>query len=88
MDAARWLFDALEQRGGTSYRINDAAGNDTIRVFALAETVSQTELQNVAEEVRVATPIKRIYSFYPRRAIVMRGTHAQTEQAAGLIDKR
>ena len=88
MDAAKWLFDALQQRGGTSYRINDAAGHNTIRVFALAETVSKPELQSMAAEVRMTTLIKRIYGYYPRRAIAMRGTYAQTEQAAGLIGKR
>ena len=88
MDAARWLFDALQQGSGTSYRIDDAAGNATIRIFALAETVSKAELQSIAAEVRITTLIKRIYSFYPRRAIAMRGTYAQVEHAAGLIDKR
>ena len=63
-------------------------GHDTIRVFALAETVSEAELRSLAEEVRMATPVKNIYPYFPLRANAMRGTDAETEHTAGLIGKR
>ena len=93
LDAARWLIEALDQPAanpvGTGVvRIADANGEDTIRLFSLARFNSEQELKSFATELRAATDMRRVFTYYPRRAIAVRSTPAQVEKAARLVDAR
>ena len=92
MDVARWLVEALDQpafvNGANQYRITDAAGEDTIRLFTVPKVGSEEELQNFASELRMATQMRRVFTYYPLRVIAVRSTPVQIELAARLVNKR
>jgi hypothetical protein len=91
LDAARWLFDALDQPSfsiaSNQYRITDTEGEDTIRLFSVPKFGSEQELQNFAAELRTAIQIKRVFTYYPLRVIAVRSTPTKMEQAARLVNK-
>jgi hypothetical protein len=91
MDAARWLVEALDQpsfvNGANQYRINDAAGEDAIRLFSVPKFGSEEELLSFATELRMATQVRRLFTYYPLRVIAVRSTPAQIEEAARLVNK-
>jgi hypothetical protein len=91
MDAAKWMMEALEQRKpgveAATYRMPDAAGEGAIRLFTVTEASSEQQFQEMVVALRTSSQIRRVFSYYPVRAIAVRGTDAQMEQAAGLLRK-
>ena len=91
LDVARWILGTLDRPSLASdqrreHRIRDEVGEDTIRVFFLPKFGSPEELQNFASELRMATQIRRVFTYYPLRAILMRSTAGQIAHA-GKIGK-
>lgn len=92
MDAANWLFDSLDQPSfidrATDAHITDSAfGENTIHLFSVPRFGSEQELQNFASELRVATQMRRVFTYYPLRVVAVRSTPAQIEHAARLVGK-
>jgi hypothetical protein len=90
MDAARWLVDSLDQPvfhvESNQYHITDAGGEDTLRLFSLPK-LGEQELQSFAVRLRMATRIRRLFVYHPLGIIAVRGTPAQLEQAATLVNQ-
>ncbi len=81
------MFRSMDFLDGYHQGIRDKVGEDTIRVFFLPKFGSPEELQNFASELRMATQIRRVFTYYPLRAILMRSTAGQIAHAARLVNQ-
>jgi hypothetical protein len=91
IEVAGWLFVALTRASfpdaPKQHRIADAAGEDTIRLLPVPKFGSEEELQSFATELRMATQMRRVFTYYPLRLIAVRSTPAQVEHAAKLVSQ-
>jgi hypothetical protein len=89
---AEWLFRELDKPVNRpppvtyEYRMSDG-GDDVVRVFYMAHTPAIQQLQEVATLVTVITDIRRLYTYNPPRAVVVRGTADQIGLAAWLLNE-
>lgn len=91
IDLAEWLVKELDrpqlrqqQPAVPEYRVS---GDDIVRVFYLAPTLTLQDLQEVATVLRSTGDIRRLFVYREPRAIVMRGTAAQSGMAAWLVNE-
>jgi hypothetical protein len=95
MVLAEWLVKELGQPVSAPPRTPDpheyrpsGTADDVVRVFFLTHADSPQRLQKIATEVRSAAEIRRIFTYNPLRALVLRGTAAQIALAERLISER
>jgi len=90
-----WLIDDLDKPASSQtpassepheYRMPDT-NVDVVRVFYLAPSETQQNLQKVAAAVRTATKAPRLFTNSDQKAIVMRGTPDQIATAERLISE-
>lgn len=82
---AKWLAGELTNPTGHEYK--EPAGGDVVRVFPLSRSAKPRELMELATIVRSITAIARISTYMPQPAMAVRGTAAQVELAAWLVDE-
>jgi hypothetical protein len=88
MDA--WLIDQLNQPAHVAapsphqYKIAD---DDVVRVFALANTETREQLQEIVTLIRSVADLGRIYSCEEQRAVALRGPADRVGLAAWLVSK-
>ena len=92
MGLSEWLFHELDKPVNRSaevtyeYRMSDG-GDDVVRVFYLVHTPTIQHLQEIATLVTVVADIRRLYTYNPPRAVVVRGTADQIGLAAWLLNE-
>lgn len=91
-----WLFDELDKSanaqpsalGPAPYKYQASISDeDTVRVFYLPQTTTLQGVQETAIRIRVATRVRRIFTYNPRRAVALRGTAGQIAQAEQMIQE-
>ena len=92
---AEWLFNEIDQpRNGESshasvpYDYQDFTPTEnahSVRVFYLHHTATVQDFQKIAVTIRTATGIRRLFTYNSPRAMVLRGTLDQIEQAQRLL---
>ncbi len=98
IDLAGWLFSGLNIPVSStrytierSYTIPVDGRDDAVRLYFLANTDAGKPLQDLATKVREATRIPRLFILNGQRALVLRCSPDQMEQADQLVrelDKR
>jgi type II secretory pathway component GspD/PulD (secretin) len=91
MAMAEWLLGNLDIRSGEQqnqasgeYRVPGAA-DDVMHVFYVANAKSVQDFQAIANAVRTATEIRRVFTYNAQRALAIRGTVNQLALAETLI---
>jgi hypothetical protein len=92
---AEWLFNEIDQpRNGESshasapYNYPDSTTTEnasSVRVFYLHHTASVQDFQKIADTIRTATGIRRLFTYTSPHALVLRATRDQAEQAQRLL---
>ena len=91
---AQWLFDEIDQprtsasiHASTGYDFQDSApaASAVVRVFYLPHTATVPDLQKIATTIRTATQIPRVFTWNRPRAMALRGTVDQLQQAGRLL---
>ena len=87
MDMVTWLVRQLDQSPvpNSTSEFRSPAVDDAINIFYLPASTSLTELQERATQIRDAANIRRLYSYLPDRALLVRGTASQLAQARRLL---
>ena len=81
---ADWLVRELDEpTGKAEYTVAD---DDRIHIFKFSDAKDIRELQESGTVVRSMAEIRRLFIFNSPQKIVMRGTKAQIEQAAWILD--
>jgi hypothetical protein len=92
---AEWLFVQLDtppapasNQPNSTVReyLLKGAGENTVRVFFLANTATVQDFQEAAAAIRAITEIRREFASYASRAIAARGTPDQIALAAWMVD--
>jgi hypothetical protein len=91
MAMAQWLLGELDKPAGGppspasgEYRVPGAA-DDLMRVFYIPSAKSVQDFQQIANAVRTATAIRRVFTNNARHAVAVRGTVNQLALAETLI---
>ena len=84
---AAWVIGELDQptkAAGLTY--SPPGGADSVaRMFYLAHMSAPQQPQELVNVIRSMTEIRPIVSYNPAKAIILRGTHAQVEQAEWIV---
>jgi hypothetical protein len=96
--AAAWMLERLDrpsanlQEAVGEYRLSGAGdggrGDDAVRLFVVQQAATPAALQEAAVAVRTATNVRRLFTYNALRAMAVRGTTAQLEQARALLAER
>lgn len=91
MAMAEWLLGQLDKpasaqqtQSSGEYRVPGAA-DDVVRVYFVANAKSVQDFQAIANAVRTATEIRRVFTYNAERALAVRGTVNQLALAENLI---
>jgi len=90
---AEWLFDEVDQprnaessHASAPYNYPDSTSTDNaVRVFYLHHTATVQDFQKIAVTIRTATGVRRLFAYNSTRALVLRGTLDQIEEAQRLL---
>jgi hypothetical protein len=89
---ADWLVANLIQKPGAiaqsaDYRLpaGDPDGEDQVRLFYVSSANSARELQELANQIRATTLVRRMTIFPPPRVIAIRGTATQIATAQQIV---
>lgn len=88
-DAAQWVFEQLDGKIATPadrYRLA-GGGDDSIRLFAMANQGTVEQFYRRATEVRTELRIARLYTYTPLRVIAIRGTEELIGRTAERLAK-
>jgi hypothetical protein len=92
--AAEWVFLELDRPAGAPapdsarvYKMPDPKNEGHIRVFALAQTLSVQNVQELATAVRAIAEVRRLFTYSEPRIIVVRGTEEQVAAADWLLQQ-
>jgi hypothetical protein len=99
---AEWLLNALDKPAAWQPPTNQnpaayqyqadspgsTGGTDFVRVFYLAPTVTQQDLQALVTKIRTSAGISRLFANTTHRAVAFRGTASQVSAADQLIAAR
>jgi hypothetical protein len=83
---ADWLFQELHSPSGRKYSFPRST-DDFTRILQLSPATTPGELQEAAVLIRITSGIRRIYTYYPQRALVVRGTSQQIATAERLVQE-
>jgi hypothetical protein len=83
---ADWLFRELHSPSGRTYSFPRST-DDFTRILQLSPATTPGELQEAAVLIRITSGIRRIYTYYPQRALVVRGTSQQVATAERLVQE-
>lgn len=94
--AADWMIHELgkpvtaEIFASPVYQMVDLGQHDegAVRIFYVKDTPTVQAFQQVATQLRVATKIRRVYTYNASRAIALRGTSDQIAQAEQILKDR
>jgi hypothetical protein len=92
---AEWLFNEIDQpRNGESshasvpYNYPDSTTTEnasSVRVFYLPHTTTVQDFQQIADTIRTATGVRRLFTYTSAHALALRATLDQVEQAQRLL---
>jgi hypothetical protein len=91
LNAAQWLFTQLDQSlgagsGAVAYP-GEAASDNTLHVIFLTQSSTPPTAQEIVYAIRVTADVQAAVQFPPRKAIAMRGSAAQGDLAAWLVQE-
>ena len=94
VETAAWLIDemgkadaaASASAGSHEYRV-PSGGDDVVRLFYLSPNTTPQGLQEIATLVRTIGDIRPVFTYTERPALTVRGTAAQMELSAWLIEE-
>jgi hypothetical protein len=92
---AEWLFNEIDQpRNGegshvsATYTYPDSPdAENAVRVFYLPHTATVQEFQKIAVTIRTTAAIRRLFTYNSPRAMAVRGTLNQLDQAQRLLNE-
>jgi hypothetical protein len=92
---AKWLISELDKPTTGPVPVNSAeheyhlpgSGDEIVRVFYLAHSETQQNLQEVMTLIRAIENIGRLFPYPAQRALTVRGTAAQISLAAWLVNE-
>jgi hypothetical protein len=87
-----WLFQQLEQASpvdqntaSIEYRMSEGAPENVVRIFYLPRSLTVQKFQNVAQNLRTQTGVRRLFTYNAPRALIVRGTPDQMNRVAELL---
>jgi type II secretory pathway component GspD/PulD (secretin) len=87
MAMADWLFQELLSPSGRKYSFPRST-DDFTRILQLSPATTPSELQEAAVSIRSTSGIPRIFTYYPQRAMIVRGTSHQVATAERLVQEK
>jgi hypothetical protein len=83
---AAWLIGELDQPTKSNLTYVPPGGADSVaRMFYLAHVSTPQQVQELVNVIRSMTEIRPMSAYRPAKVIVLRGTHAQAEQAEWIV---